>query len=284
MAAPENVIVGADVVLLAGGTLIGGQLGAQLARNENAIEILDKDEGLFPTSLPGVGEWEITIDNAHTESDGTHRVGANDNFQLSVNDGSTDYPLTDLTSISATLTAELSSSAGLDDDLWRYQRITLKRFEVSTTGRWQDPLSTLGAPYGAILDAQEAGDTLDATVTIGGLTLTVTVRPGNWNLDLPPAGDLASVEFNYRQEGEVTQSGSLDTGQQGIIDAWFDGTKVTALLETRENGTKLDGATKFEGDAWVGSIELSAQRGEALNQSYTIVGDGALTRAAQTVA
>lgn len=284
MAAPETQVIGSNVVVLADSNVVGGQLGATLNYNANAVEILDKDSGVWPESIKGVGEWSIDLNAAHTEGDGTHVLGADGNAGLDITYDSTTYTITDLDSLTMELSATASSVAGLDDALWQYQRITQLAMSLDLSGAYQDPYSTLGEGYGALFDAEEAGDTVDFDFTFGGLTLSGTARPGTWTLDAPPAGDNATIDFSLRQEGAVTSSGSIDTGLQVFIDKFLNRTKVTALVQTNDDtGSKLDGAAGFSGDTWITSLSLEATRGEELTQAITLTGDGPLTRAAQTV-
>jgi len=286
MAAPETEIVGVNALVKTNDNLIGGQLGAQLSFTAGLIEILDKQSGLWGESIPGRAEWDLSLDNAYTESDSSHEVGANDNAKVEVTYDSTTNVVPGLSDFSATLSAETTSVAGLDDPLWRYQRVTGLGMDLSLSGQYFDPASTAGAAYGQILDAQEAGDTIDVTITFGAMALTGTMRPSDWTLDLPSEQETATLDFDFRHEGAIQhqhQSGGIDSGLDALIDAWFSRSKVTALIEYQEDGSKVDGATKYDGDAWVSEIGLEASEGEELSMSVDLVGDGPLNRATQTV-
>jgi hypothetical protein len=284
MAAPETEIVGVNALVKANSTLIGGQLGAQLSFTAGLIEILDKQSGLWGESIPGRAEWDLSLDNAYTESDSSHEVGANDNAKVEIDYNSTTNVVPGLSDFSATLSAETTSVAGLDDPLYRYQRVTGLGMDLSLSGQYFDPASTAGAAYGQILDAQEAGDTIDVTITFGALSLTGTIRPSDWTLDLPSEQETATLDFDFRHEGAIRHSGSIDSGLDALIDAWFNRSKVTALIEYQEGGSKVDGATQYDGDTWVSEIDLEASEGEELSMSVDLVGDGPLNRATQTVA
>jgi hypothetical protein len=284
MAAPETEVIGVNCLVKAGGTLIGGQLGAQLSYTAGLLEILDKQSGLWGQSLPGRAEWDLSLDNAYTEGDGTHEVGANNVAKVEITYNSTTNVVPGLADFTATLSAEADSVSGLDDPLWRYQRITGLGMDLSMSGQYFDPASTAGAAYGQILDAQEAGDTIDVSITFGSLTLTGTIRPSDWTLDLPSEQETATLDMDFRHEGAITHSGTIDSGLDALIDAWFNRTKVAALIEYQEDGSKVDGATKWDGDTWVSEIALEASEGEELTMSVDLMGEGPLNRSTQTVA
>jgi len=74
----------------------------------------------------------------------------------------------------------------------------------------------------------------------------------------------------------------VDGGLDAALDAYFNRSTVTSLIEYQEDGTAVTGATKYEGDGFVSSIELSGTQGETLDFNYEIQGSGPLDRATQS--
>lgn len=276
--APENAITGVGLLFKADDILVGGQESAQLSYTAGLIELLTKNAGFWGKTLNGEAEWNVTANNVHTEDDGTHKVGADGTVSLAITYNSTTETVPGLNELTATLSSELSPRGGLGDPLWRMLRVTGLGLQIETSGDWYDPNSTAGAAYGLILDAQEAGDTVDFELTFGALTFSGSLRPGDWTLDTAQRGDNASIDFSFQHDDEITRTGTIDAGLEALLMKWFDRGTVSALIEYQEDGSKVDGATEFTGAAFVETLTLSASRAEELRIEAALAGDGALTR------
>jgi hypothetical protein len=289
MPASENPIVGANVLLKAGAVLVGGQTGATLTHTANALDLAVKGQGLWGDQLDGEHEFSISLPALETESDGTHRVGADGTVSITVDDGTGAVTVPGLSELTVTLSNEFDDRAGLDDPLWRQIAVVGKSMEASLTGDWYDPNATSGAAYAmldALIDPSTATDTLEIVFSFGSFQLSGSVRASDMELDFPGAGEgLTQASFTLGNSGAMAAGGAaIDSGLQALVDAYFNETQVSALIEQQDGaGAELDGATGFSGNALVEQIEMSASRAEALTISTDLVGDGALTTLDQVV-
>ena len=286
MAAPEDQIIGVNVILSADSNVIGGQTDATLQRNANAIDIQTKTAGFFGKSLNGPGEWSLSLDNAMTESDGSHVVGANNNAKLDITydpgSGSVTETVKDLQTLTMDLSAETAETSGLEDPLWNVYRVVSQALTIDLSGAYLDPQSTVGAAYGLLLDAQDANETVDYEFTFGGLVFTGTVTPGDWTLSAPSAGDNATFEMSLRHEGtQSAPTGTIDSGLDALISKFFNRNTLAALVEYQENSTAVTGATSYTGDTLVTSLTLEASRSEVLSFNAELQGTDALSRTTQ---
>jgi len=279
----ETEQVGANILLVAGGTLIGGQTGATLNLSAGVTDINTKDTGLYRNTLEGLQSWSIDSEQLYTEDDGSHDVAADGKVQIELTyDGSTEV-IKGLDTLDMSLTATPDSVGAFEDSLWEENIITGLEAEVSTSGAYFDPEATDGAAYKLLLAAQEARDTVDAVVTFDALTLALSLRPGDWSLDAPGDQSRASIDFTLLSEGTITDNtvaASLDSGLQALIDAWIAPSTVTASVEIQDTygGSRLAGSTYWDGDVWVTGIDLSASFGDPFEVSATLTGNGPLTR------
>ncbi|WP_103021462.1 hypothetical protein [Salinibacter altiplanensis] len=283
MAAPETEIVGVNLLTKANGTLIGGQTDLTLDKTLNLQEVEDKNAGFFGKSIPGFEESSITADNAYTGDGGEHILGEDDNVeaQLTSQDGSATEVVQGLQELTCTLESELVEVQTFQSSGAKEYRVAGQSLDLSLSGQYFDPAATDGAGHDLILSAEEADEYLSLSLTFGALTISGDIRPEDWSLSAPAGNDTATFDSTFRHEGVINHNGTVDGGLDAVIDAWFNRNTVAALLEYQEVGTAVSGATKYEGDGFVSSLELSGTQGEPLDLNYELQVTGGLTRALQ---
>ena len=275
--------VGADIIIVSDNTVIGGQTGATLNVTAGVTDINTKNLGLFRNTLEGLQSWSIDADQLYTEDDGAHLVGANDEVLLELAYTGPPAFVQGLDTLELSLTATPDAVGALTDPLWESNIIAGLEAEISMSGSYFDPEATSGEAYEMLLSAQEARETLEATIIFGNLSLQFDVRPGDWSLDAPGDQTRASIDFTLPSEGTIvnnTTDESLDAGWQGLLDAWFDPSKLLTRVELQEDydGPRVDGSTYWEGEVWVTGLDVSATFGEPVDVSATLTGDGPLER------
>ncbi|MCS4162714.1 hypothetical protein GGP94_003162 [Salinibacter ruber] len=283
MAAPTDQVPGVRLLTKTNGTLVGGQTDATLEVTSNLQEVEDKSAGFFNRSIPGFDEWSLSADNAHTGTGGEHVVGKNDSVvaELTAHGGSTAETVQGLQELDMSLEADLEEVQTFQTASWKEYRVTGQSLDLSLTADYFDPAAANGAAHDLVLAAQENGETLQLSLTFGALTISGDIRPSDWTLSAPGDNSIATFEPSFRHEGAITHSGSVDGGLDAALDAYFNRNTVTSLIEYQEDGTAVTGATKYEGDGFVSSIELSGTQGETLDFNYEIQGSGPLSRATQ---
>jgi len=283
MAAPTNEIVGVNVLAKANGTLIGGQTDLSLEKSVNLQEVEDKAAGFFGKSIPGFKETQVSLDNAYTDDGGEHLLGENDNVQveLTSQDGSTTEVVQGLQEMTCTLESDLVEVQTFQSVDAKEYRVAGQSLDLSLSGQYFDPEATGGAGHDLILSAEEKDELLALSLTFGALTISGDIRPSDWTLDAPAGNETATFDSTFRHEGVITHSGTVDGGLDAGIDAWFNRNTVSLLVEYQEGGTAVSGATKYEGSAFVSTLELSGTQGEPLDLNYDLDVTGGLTRGTQ---
>jgi len=261
---------------------VPGETDAELSKNFGRIDTIDKDAGFWGDSIAGRREWNVSADILHTESSGGHKAPFNDVVKLEVTVGGTTYKAEGLDDLSLTFTGETSQRAGFEDPKWRFLFITGQSMEISTSGVYFDPQSTAGAFYDKVKQEAQAGNTITFTLTFAGLEFTGELDVSDWTLTAPADNSRTTIDFSYRESGPITFSGSIDTGLDLLISAWFNRDNVHVLLEkTNDDGTREAGATRYSGEAVIEELAFEASTDSPLTHSYSFAGDGALDEKVQ---
>jgi len=283
MAAPSNEVVGVNVLTKYGGTLVGGQTDLSLEKSVNLQEVEDKEAGFFGNSIPGFKESQISLDNAYTGTGGEHLLGKDDNVkvELTSEDGNTTETVQGLQEMTCTLESDLTEVQTFQSVDAKEYRVAGQSLDLSLSGQYFDPEATDGAGHDLILSAEESGEYLTLALTFGALTIEGDIRPEDWTLQAPAGNETATFDSNFRHEGVITHSGSIDGGLDAAIDAWFNRNTLSLLVEYQEGGSTVTGATKYESSAFVSTLELSGTQGEPLNLNQDLEVTGGLTRGTQ---
>lgn len=283
MAAPANEIVGVNVLAKYNGTLVGGQTDLNLEKSVNLQEVDDKSAGFFGKSIPGFKETQVSLDNAYTGSGGEHLLGEDDNVEveLTSQDGSTTEVVQGLQEMTCTLESDLTEVQTLQSVDAKEYRVAGQSLDLSLSGQYFDPQATDGAGHDLILSAEENDELLTLALTFGALSIEGDIRPSDWTLQAPAGNETATFDSTFRHEGVINQNGSVDGGLDAGIDAWFNRNTISLLVEYQQGGAAVTGATKYEGNAFVSSMELSGTQGEPLDLNYDLEVTGGLTRGTQ---
>ena len=272
-------IKGVDLVLDIDASFLIAQTEASLELPENILDLAKKEDQEWGATLQGLREWNVTGATIFQDSNSENPVGADGVVDLQLDT----TMLNGLTSLEATFTNDFTERGDLKDDLWRRLAVSAKDLSVTASGFYQDPASTDGAGLDKILSAKENGTVIPFTLTFGTLTFIGDLRPGDLTIDAPERGDDVQFDIDFQHDGVISlDSGALDTGQDAILNAWFDETLVTANMEHIEGdpttSDPVDQSTEYEGDALVEEVTLSAARAEDLAMDFDLAGDGSLDR------
>jgi hypothetical protein len=278
-------IKGVNLVLDIDASYLVGQTQASLELPENINELAKKEDQEWGATQQGRREFNVTGGTILQDSTSENPVGANGVVTLSL--GGTD--LLGLTSLEATFSNGFTERGDLQDALWRLITVSEKSLDISASGFYQDPNTTDGAGLDEVLTAKENGNTIPFTLDFDDLTFSGDLRPGDLTIDAPERGDDVEVDIDFQHDGVITlDSGSLDTGQDAILNAWFDETLVTANMEHIQGdpigSNPVDSSTEYEGDTLVEEITLSAERTEPLEMEFDLAGDGSLDRTVYSAA
>jgi len=293
MAASETEILGVNVLLKADSTgdgtadaQIGGQTSASLEVTEGVIDVNTKEAGLWRDTLNGPASWSITADQLYTEDDESHAVGANGIASVEIEydpgGGTETEAVKGLTQASVDLTADVSETSTLEDDLWEQYICTGLQADLNLTCVYFDPESPYGAALKLLLQARDADDVVDVTVDFGVIQLKGQVRPCDRTISFPGNGERAELDFTLASEGIITPTpGTLDSGFAALLTSFFEPSPLQVLLEYQDGGSPVTGATAWNGQAWIASINLDASFGEALTVNADLTGNGPLNRFVQ---
>jgi hypothetical protein len=261
---------------------IPGETDAELSKNYGNIDTRDKDTGFWGDQLPGRREWDASADILHTESDGAHEAPFNDIVKLEVTVGGTTYKAKGLDELSLTFTAETDPVAGFEDPKWRFLRVAGQSMEISTSGSYFDPESDAGEFYDKLKQEAQAGNAITFTLTFAGLTFEGDLRPSDWTITAPADNSRATFDWTFTESGPTTFSGSIDTGLDLLISAWFNRDHAHLLMEqTNDDGTRRTGSTRYSGKAVIEELGFEASTDSPLTHSYSFAGDGKLDEKVQ---
>jgi len=271
----------ADGILAYRVVAVSMETGSTLSYTSNTIEIESKDAGFYGRSLKGIPEWSLNFSAALEENDGEHLIGADGEAKVSIEYNSQTYQTPkDLDELTVSFESETSERGGLAEAKARYLGVTGQSFEITLTGSYLDPASNAGEFYGALREAQQAGDTVTVTVEMGSLSFTLPARPGDWELDAQGGGDDTSYDWTLRHDGEPSLTGEIATPLQLLILAHLNRDNASIFLAyTGDGDAPVPGSTRYSGKGPVTSMELTASRGELISVEYTVDGDGPLRQA-----
>lgn len=291
MAASENAVVGVDLKLQHGGTLIGTQTGGSLSISPDLGEILLKNDASgsptdFKGRLSGEQSWDVSHEGLLLNgSEEYHIANGNAKLELEVDttDDSTDNPsyveIPRLESIDFTLAQEIAETGGLDRALWRYLRPAEREFTVDVSGSYVDPASDLGAVYDGLMTARDNGTNVPARLTVMGKTFEGDVAIGDTSIDGQTGGEDATIEVSMASDGPLTTGGSaFGTGIESIFTAWENQNLVDVGMLHYTDGSPTTGATKFTGSGYLTEVAIGITDGEEITCSTSLAGDGALSR------
>ncbi len=272
-------IAAVEMVLSMGGSYVVAQTDATLEIPADILELAKKEDSKWGATLQGQQDFSVSGATIFQDSTQANPVGADG--VVSVGAGGSD--VLGLTSVEVTFTNGFTEVGDVEDPLWTFRRVSEKEMELSLSGYFKDPNNTDGAGLDNILTAKENGNVIPLTLDFGDLTFSGDIRPGDVSINSNERGDQVETDVTLQHDGPITlDSGTLDTGQEAILNSWFDESILTATLEHIQGDPAtddpVDGSTFYEGDTLVETVTLSAERQEDLGLEFDLAGNGALTR------
>lgn len=278
-----NEISGINLLLALDGTAVAAQSNATLSASQEIVEIITKNEFGFTSNLSSDQSWSVSHDGYLTKESGDHFLAIGE-ATFSIDVGGTMTVVPGIQSVSLSLTQELTETPpGIDEATnWTYRRPSRRSFSIDVDGHYYDPADE--PTYDAILDAKDAGETLDFELTVAGLTFTGSLAPGDLEIEAGADGDNATYSLSSAGDGEIIKTGTSETSIGKVLDAYFTQAMWTVLLKHEVDGTQVDGSTEWTGDAYLSEATLDIERGDQVSLSADFQGDGALTRPTYTAA
>jgi len=267
-------IPGINMLITLGGTAIVAQSNATLTTSLELAEVVNKSTN-FTSNLSGDQEWTLSHEGQITDDASEHLL-TDGNASLKVEDnGLTIVPgLQDLT---ITLEQELSEvPPGLDEPVGWKGYVPLRRsWTVEATGHYYDPEND--TTYSAIHTARDSGTSLDAELTVAGITMAGKIAADSMEIDAG-TDDPAEYSLSFTGDGALTRSGTAQSTIDQLLTGYFDQSALTVALRHMEGGTTIDQSTIWTGDAYLSSATIELERSEQPSLSAELQGDGALTR------
>ena len=264
---------------------IPGETDAELSKNFNLADAQDKGAGLWGDDLYGYREWDLGLDILHTESSGEHQMPFSDTVKLEVDVGGDTYKAKSLNDLSLTFSADTEERSGFEKGKWRYVLVTGLGMEISISGAYFDPEADDGAFYNKVKQEAQAGNTITFTLKFASLEFSGKIRPSDWTLTAPADNSRATIDFTFTESGEITYTGSIESGLDLLISAFFERDRVHTLMETTDDdGNRRSGATRYSGEAVIEELafEASSDGDTPLTHSYSFLGDGPLDEKTQS--
>lgn len=284
--ANDNAVVGVDMKLEKGGSLIGTQTGGSLSLSPDLREIIVKNQPSgggtdWKARLAGEAEWSVSHEGLLlNDSDEYDLANQNASMKLEydVGNGSELIELPSLDSIDFTLSQELAETGGLDEPLWRYLRPAEREFSIDVSGTYVEPTTTEGEVYDEVLNTlvNKTGN-VPFELTVFGVTFTGNVALGDFELDAQTGGEDATVDLSMESDLDLTKNGSFGTGIESIFTSFMDKSLVDVGMLHYDGSNPETGTKKITGSGYYGEISISMSDGEEVTTSGTIEGDGAVS-------
>jgi len=285
MAAPEEPLVGVNLLTLLGGTLIGAQTDATLSVSQELLELITKQDSGWVEHLSGEQDWSVSHSGLILD-DNSEKFIANGNakLELEFDDGSGTvafHEVKRLNSLELNFQQNLAETGGLDKALWTYRRPAERMMEVDIEGSYLDPLSDIGDEYDEIWNAKENSRTVTAKVTIASRTFSCDLAPGDLEIDAATGGEDATVSVNFASDKAITKGGTaFDSSISMIMDAFFDQSLLSFAMEYQDGGSAVSGSQTYTGDGYLDEATLTLEDGAEAQLDADFAGDGAFSRSA----
>jgi hypothetical protein len=284
--ANDNAVVGVDMKLEKGGSLIGTQTGGSLSLSPDLREIIVKNQPSgggtdWKARLAGEAEWSVSHEGLLlNDSDEYDLANQNASMKLEydVGNGSELIELPSLDSIDFTLSQELAETGGLDEPLWRYLRPAEREFSIDVSGTYVEPTTTEGEVYDEVLNTlvnQSASVPFELNTL--GVTLTGNVALGDFELAGETGGEDATVDLSMASDLDLTKNGSFGTGIENIFGAFMNKNSVSVGMLHYDGSSAETGTKKISGSGYYSEVSISLSDGEEAQVSGTVEGDGAIS-------
>jgi predicted secreted protein len=266
MAVQTEPIPGVKILVKADGTIIGGQDDATLNLNINSNEVNTKTNYGWQEMLQALVGWSVDVSGIYFEGSETPTATEGFGASLGLRDvGGTSYSTTPaLSSLTITLNLETYERDNQDHGGYVVNAPDLRNATVSADIDYTDPNASNAAAVKKVLEAAlENRNDLEFRASFGdeGSTFTGTAMPVPGSISAS-AGNDAEFSFDLESQGAITNNvANADPGLTALLDAFFANpvTKLSAQMGVIMDGTDSFTAdyTKFTGDVWPGSIEIT---------------------------
>lgn len=284
MPAPTTVILGKDLLLMVGASLIGGQRTATLNWDVSTNQTNTKTNSDWASHSQGLVGWGIDFDGLLLEGAGGNPArGYGASLAVRVVGGTTYTPLSGLKDMSIAFSMDGIEIANQDHGGFRIIRPSIRSAVITPTLDYIDMNATNGDALKTIYDAHKAGNDVEWQLSFGaeGSTLNGVAMPVPQSLSAD-ADNPSEFGLELRVQGEPTETVvGLDAGLQILLDAIFADpmTAITAKFGHIDGaGTAyLADTTQFTGDCYPTALEITIPVEGDITASGTLSGASNLT-------
>jgi hypothetical protein len=280
-------IPGINLLVAQGGTAIIDQLDATLTATPELAEAVTKNTN-FVNRLPGDQDWTISFEGQIPDDTGANAlVNGNAGLQVEVDitDDNTDNPQLErveaIQSLTLSLDQELSEvPPGINQPVgWNGYTPLRQDWEAEVESHYEDPSGDTDgeAVYQEIHKARENGNALTAKLSVLGVDFDGSIVADEFEL-AAGTDDPATQTLPFMGSGALTKTSAFESTVDALLSLYFNQNTATMALRHEEGGSVVTGSTKWEGSAYISTIEITLERDSFPTISAELQGDGALSR------
>jgi len=279
MAVQTEPIPGVKILVMADGTIIGGQDDGTLNLNINSNEVNTKTNYGWQEMLQALVGWSIDVSGVYLEGSSTPTATEGFGASLGLRDvGGTSYSTTPaLSSLTITLNLETYERDNQDHGGYVINAPDLRNATVSAEIDYTDPNASNATAVNKVLQAALVDrNDLEFRASFGdeGSTLTGRAMPVPGSISASPGND-AQFSFDLESQGAITNNiSNADPGLTALLDAFFANpvTRLSAQMGVIMDGTSSFTAdyTKFTGDVWPGTVEITIPASGEITTSMSL--------------
>lgn len=278
MAAPTTPLSGIQSLIVVGGVVVGAQTDATLNLPSEVVDIATKNDFGWQQSLPGVKSFSLDTGNLIKDTTGKPFISNDQPNRVSVTFDT--IQLDELTSVEVSLSQDTervsTMSGGLAQSLFLGQRDV----QLSLSGLYVDPAAST-SQLQTLLDARDNADRLSTVITVDQFTMSGEFSLEDFSIQGDAAASPIAVDLALSSSGTVTTGGTpFDASVSMILDAFFNQTLATTAFELQDSTGPIVGSTRFTGNGYFGSVDLSMNAEDPASMSATLEGDGPIATAA----
>lgn len=286
MPASQEVIPGVKMLVEANSTLIGGQEDCTLNLDIGSEDVNHKTDYGWAAMLQTLVGWNVDVSGFWLEGS-TPKPEDGFGASLGLRDvGGSSYSVTPgLDSLTISLSLGTYERSNQDHGGFVIQAPDLRSATVSAEIDYSDPnANATGAIEKILKAALEDRANLEFQASFGqeGSTFSgeAMVVPGSLGAT---AGDDTTLSVDLNSQGPITNGvASADPGLTALLDAFFaDPVEKLAVqmgVQMAQDGTFTPDYTKFYGDAWLASAEITIPASGSISTSFSFAGASELTR------
>lgn len=291
----DSAVVGVDLKTQLNSTLIALHTSSTLNISPSLVDVIVKADAEgnstdWARRIQGVAEWSAEHEGPLAMQGATEAKISDGNMslklELDTTDDSTDNPtlveIPLLDSVDFSLEQELAETGGMNKALWRFMRPDTRDFELSVSGTYVEPTSSNGAPYDAMLEKllSRANNDIPFELDVLGVTFDGSVEIGDFSVSAETGGEDGQIEMTLSANSDLTKNGSFESSIEAAFSAFMNKNSVSVGMLHYNGSSPETGTTKLTGDGYYSELSISMSRGEPVEVSGTIEGDGALSKGA----